>query len=466
MSDCARYRELISLLTDGELTAEQESSLRTHIETCAGCKRVYEAFTGLSEAISENMAEPPEMLAKGVMLKARNQKKHWRFAYGKFTALAACLAIILFSAAKFGYLGNDGSYLSMNAAQTESLTDTSTGGAESGSGMSGMVPKAATQKPSREDIKKGVKLETSEDGTVYQLGFPIQNFEVLSGAKPEEVKKEPDCLLNAKQLTVYKGEWYSDEELADRSSGADKVRNVRVTDVSDKDTLDNLGILLTSVPNDTNGLTVDSKEFSDSNPVYTLYIPAQKQPDASDDKSADAKGTENKTGALKNGIGSLKNSFLKKAEDSTKKTEDGPKASPSPSASDDRMTTDSAATQKPVHERNVTISIWYVNGEIWCVVEPVDETDSELESPDPSAKTDADKTKTEAASPEVSPSVTDKADKSATATNSASPTEKTSGHLFSRILYKAAGTPEKLDVLMKKLTGAGEIMRTEDNIKK
>lgn len=457
MSDCARYRELISLLMDGELTAEQESSLRTHIETCAECKSVYKAFSGLSGAISEDMAEPPEMLAKGVMFKIRNRKKHRRFAYGKFTALAACLAVILFSAAKFGYLGDGSSYLSMDSAQTESLPDTGTGGAESGSGMQGMVPKAATQKPSREDIKKGVKLETSNDGTVYQLGFPIQNFEVLSGAKPEEVRKEPDCLLNAKQLTVYKGEWYSDEELANRSSGADKVRNVRVTDVSDKDTLDNLGVLLTSVPDDTNGLTVDSKEFSDSNPVYTLYIPAQKQTDASDDKAADAKAAENKTGAFKNSIGSLKNSFLKITEDSTK-------ASPSPSASDDGKT-DSAAAQKPVHERNVTISIWYVNGEIWCVVEPVDEMDSELGSPDPSAKTDTDKTKTETVSPEVSPSATDKADKPA-ASDSAAPTGKTSGHLFSHILYKAAGTPEKLDALMKKLAGTGEVMWTEDNLKK
>ena len=465
MSDCARYRELISLLLDGELTAEQESSLRTHIKTCAECKRAYEAFSGLSKAISEDMAEPPEMLAKGVMFKIRNRKKHRRFAYGKFTALAACLAVILFSAAKFGYLGGSGSYLSVESTQAEGLPDAGTGGTESGSSMQGMVPKAATQKPSREDIKKGVKLETSEDGTVYQLGFPIQNFEVLSGAKPEEVKKEPDCLLDAKQLTVYKGEWYSDEELADRSSGADKVRNVRVTDVSDKDTLDNLGVLLASVPDNTNGLTVDSKEFSDSNPVYTLYIPAQKQNDAPDDKTADTKAAENKTGAFKNSIDSLKNSFLKITEDSAKKPEDGAKASPSPSASGDGKT-DSSAAQKPTHERNVTISIWYVNGEIWCVVEPADETDSELESPDPSAKTDTDKTKTETASPEVSPSATDKADRPAVSPDSTALTGKTRGHLFSRILYKAAGTPEKLDALMKKLAGTGEVMWTEDNTKK
>ena len=44
MSDCERNRELMSMMLDGELTAEQEAGLRTHIASCDECRRVYEAF--------------------------------------------------------------------------------------------------------------------------------------------------------------------------------------------------------------------------------------------------------------------------------------------------------------------------------------------------------------------------------------------------------------------------------------
>ena len=63
MSGCEKYIELISSMVDGELTHEQEAELRTHLESCDECRKVYDAFKGISNALSEELAEPPEMLA-------------------------------------------------------------------------------------------------------------------------------------------------------------------------------------------------------------------------------------------------------------------------------------------------------------------------------------------------------------------------------------------------------------------
>lgn len=480
MSDCERNRELISLMLDGELTAEQEAGLRTHIASCDECRRVYEAFQVLSEAVSEDLSEPPEMLAKGVMFKIRNQKKHRKFVYGKFTAIAACLAVLLFSAAKFGFLGGGNTYLNMNAASEESSLSDGAYGAQTSGGTAGAGLKSADRQVSREDLKKGVKLEKSENGTVYQLGFPIQNFEVLSGAKPEEVQKEPVCLLDAKQLTVYKGEWHSESEAAKTAVGsmnttntADtaKTKNTHLADVSDGETLADLAAILTSVPDDSSGLAVDSKAFSEGEPVYTLYIPAQKQSDTADGTTS----ADTKTATFKSSLDNLKNNFLRKSEDDkktddTKKDTDDAKASPSPSASPDTQSGGTDTDEKQAASRDMTIHIWYVNGEIWCVAEPAETVKQEEtvpESPAPSVKadkSDTDKSKSESVAPDASPSAANKTDK--TVASSAPESEKPVCKLFCRILYKAAGTPEKLDALMKKLTSAGDVLLTQGNTKK
>ena len=105
MTDCEKYIELISCLVDGELSEEQEAELRAHIGVCPECKRVYEAFAGFSDALEADIAEVPEGLAKGVMYrieKTQKSSKPHLFAFGRFTAIAACLVLILFGASKLG----------------------------------------------------------------------------------------------------------------------------------------------------------------------------------------------------------------------------------------------------------------------------------------------------------------------------------------------------------------------------
>lgn len=106
MDGCKMYIDMISSLVDGELPAEQESRLRAHMEHCPDCRRVYDAFMGISGALSDELISPPEALASGIMFKINMQQgkgtaKH-RFAFGRFTAVAACFALIIFGASHFG----------------------------------------------------------------------------------------------------------------------------------------------------------------------------------------------------------------------------------------------------------------------------------------------------------------------------------------------------------------------------
>ena len=75
MNDCEKYIELMSQMLDGELSEEQTSELRAHIASCEDCRKAFDAFTSVSEALSDELCEPPEMLAKGVMLSPLTRRK-------------------------------------------------------------------------------------------------------------------------------------------------------------------------------------------------------------------------------------------------------------------------------------------------------------------------------------------------------------------------------------------------------
>lgn len=102
MADCVKNREWISVLLDGELSGDDERALRAHLEACAACRRVFEAYQAVSETLSEDLAEPPEQLKYGVMLRiaaAEETKKRNRRLYRpmRIAALAACTALILYA---------------------------------------------------------------------------------------------------------------------------------------------------------------------------------------------------------------------------------------------------------------------------------------------------------------------------------------------------------------------------------
>jgi hypothetical protein len=106
VAECDKYIMMISSLADSELGPEQEAELCAHMESCSDCRRIYDAFKGISGAMSDDLIEPPESLSKSIMHRIEAQEKSKRprfFVFGRFTAAAACLVLILFGASRFGW---------------------------------------------------------------------------------------------------------------------------------------------------------------------------------------------------------------------------------------------------------------------------------------------------------------------------------------------------------------------------
>ena len=104
MSECSKYRELICSLVDEELNTQTREALLSHIEGCGECKALYEAFSALSAAVSEDIEEVPEALHENIMagvrrsaLRSKNKKRSLRQTRSLLAA-AACFAVVIMSA--------------------------------------------------------------------------------------------------------------------------------------------------------------------------------------------------------------------------------------------------------------------------------------------------------------------------------------------------------------------------------
>ncbi|PKM71923.1 MAG: hypothetical protein CVU91_11395 [Firmicutes bacterium HGW-Firmicutes-16] len=278
MTDCEKYLELMSAMLDGELSSEQEAELRTHIGKCEDCKRVYNAFKGISRALTDELATPPDTLVKGVMFKIKNQKKsERRFAFGRFTALAACLALVLFGASHFGLLdgtklGSTKKSAAPEATEDQVLMEDS---APENSGVVAEERAGAADADNAEGsgqtmLTSGVPQTEIVDGTVLQYGFSVQNMLMTSEAGTED-NKEPYFLFEAKEILVYEGKYYPEEQ--------DEDKNKLLFTLSTEEDLNALYEFVTALPDNTVEYTPEDGEILKEDPLYTLYIPADTEKD-------------------------------------------------------------------------------------------------------------------------------------------------------------------------------------------
>lgn len=105
MSSCTYYHELISRMLDDDLTKEESRVLALHIRNCDECAAVYEAFSGISAMLEDDIQNPPERMSENVMASIRrdiieNREKDKRKSEkGKGVRLravflvAACMAV-------------------------------------------------------------------------------------------------------------------------------------------------------------------------------------------------------------------------------------------------------------------------------------------------------------------------------------------------------------------------------------
>lgn len=159
MKSCEFYQELISRRIDGELSEEETAVLARHLETCPECSALYAAFCGISSAIGEELAEPPESLSQNVMAELRRagiaaknkRKRSWKGPL----ATAACLAVVIAAA---WYVPNrsrcdSAAPMSAPAAQEYSVTEDTAPSA----GYGEIAPEAA------EEPAEGFTAEDTEE---------------------------------------------------------------------------------------------------------------------------------------------------------------------------------------------------------------------------------------------------------------------------------------------------------------
>lgn len=98
MMDCEKAQELISLLLDGELPAEDEKAVREHIGRCEECRAMYEAFAAVSGAMRAETAGVPAALHESIMngvRAAKMQRSGLLVRLRPYAAAAACLVVVL-----------------------------------------------------------------------------------------------------------------------------------------------------------------------------------------------------------------------------------------------------------------------------------------------------------------------------------------------------------------------------------
>lgn len=91
MNDCGGIREKISALIDGEVSESERAEIEKHIEACAECRRMYEAFTAVSDSLGE-LEDVPSEVHEGIMRGVKKARQ--RPLLRKILPLAACFVLI------------------------------------------------------------------------------------------------------------------------------------------------------------------------------------------------------------------------------------------------------------------------------------------------------------------------------------------------------------------------------------
>ena len=105
MRACERYIDLMMRSIDRETTPREEAELRAHMDQCAACRALYEAYRAVDTGISALEEEPPETLTAAVMNSIHTEQqqkspKHLLRRF-RFTAIAAVAAVLVLVFARF-----------------------------------------------------------------------------------------------------------------------------------------------------------------------------------------------------------------------------------------------------------------------------------------------------------------------------------------------------------------------------
>lgn len=234
MANCEKYRYMICGLVDGELTAEQEAELRAHLDTCQDCTRVYNAVSGISDAISEDLAEPPESLSKGIMNKIRSSSgsgKIHHFAFGRFTALAACIALVLLAGTKFGWFGGN---LDKGTPELASMRDANSFDFSEDSEASEGI-EAADDNKSLAEAPLPYSSDVIEEGAQFKLPGNNMLTSGGSGSFEASVTETLAARFNEGKIDVFEGSSTKEAPLLSISESMSKDSLIKILYCSSED---------------------------------------------------------------------------------------------------------------------------------------------------------------------------------------------------------------------------------------
>lgn len=279
MESCVQFDEMISALIDGALDEGQEAELRAHMETCPSCKSLYEAFSGLSEAMSDELVVPPESLIQGIMFKIsieEQKKRKKRSRVGGFTAAAACLALILVGASRVGLLpdfdlGMGKSVAPRLAIETGDVYDAP----ENEQLLYQLEPPAAKkeladagQPANTEPVSEPSELfeDKEEEIGFVQFGFAIPNLSNSHELTNSNESREPAFLFEAEELRLYAGKFYPTETATEK--------NKLLFTVSTEEDRAAVYALATAMPDRAVAYSLEDTAILKADPTYTIFVPA------------------------------------------------------------------------------------------------------------------------------------------------------------------------------------------------
>ena len=107
MQDCEKYDIMLNARLDGTLNKKDAKELDRHLAACADCRNYLQLLELMREGLREDLPDPPDSLREGIMYKLGLEKnRKLRFgAFGRWTAIAAVLCVVILGAVKLNGSG-------------------------------------------------------------------------------------------------------------------------------------------------------------------------------------------------------------------------------------------------------------------------------------------------------------------------------------------------------------------------
>ncbi len=119
MQNCKKDPAQLSAYLDGELEAPERKKLEAHLRSCSDCQKTLALLKTMQEALGEDLPTAPAGLREGIAYKVGLESRRRRLyfgAFGRWTAVAAVLCLVLFGVVRLTGGGMSGASKAAPAA--------------------------------------------------------------------------------------------------------------------------------------------------------------------------------------------------------------------------------------------------------------------------------------------------------------------------------------------------------------